>query len=120
MSLVIFSKFFRDEHKKKKLKKIKELTGNEHRLVMSIAQHIIVGIVGNGEDVRRHFVFSLALVDADNVIIVNCEPFVRVHRDAEKSRVRVNHESFVTLGQVVDNGRFGEVSHIRHMYKCMN
>ena len=50
------------------------LPSNQHRLIFSLAQHVIVSIITNGEDVRRHFRFSLSFVAADHMVIVNRQP----------------------------------------------
>ena len=70
---------------------------------MTLSQHIVVGIVGDRENVWGHFRLSLSLVATDNVVIVHWEPFVRVDGDAEKTRVSVDQKSNITLGQVVDD-----------------
>ena len=70
---------------------------------MTLTQHIIVSVIRNGVDVWGHFRLSLALVAADNVVVVDGEPLVGVDSDTEKTRVGVDQESNVTLGQVVHN-----------------
>jgi len=60
----------------------------------------------------RHFRLSLALVAADDVVVVHGEPLVGVDGDTEETRVGVDHELFVSLVQVVDDGGFGKVGHV--------
>ena len=50
------------------------LSSDKHRLVLSLSQHVIVSVVRNGENMRRHLRLSLSLVTSDDVIIVYGEP----------------------------------------------
>ena len=50
------------------------LSSDKHRLVLSLSQHVIVSVVRNGENMRRHLRLSLSLVASDDVIIVHGEP----------------------------------------------
>jgi len=53
-------------------------------------QHVAIGVVGDGEEMRRHFVAPLALVQRDHVLIIDRQAPVRIDGDAEQSRVRLN------------------------------
>ena len=79
------------------------LTSNEHRLILAIAQHVVVGIVRDRVDVGRHFSLALILVANDNVVVVDGEPLVGVDSDTEETGVGIDQENFVTRFQVVDN-----------------
>ena len=52
---------------------------------MAFAQHIVVSVVRNGEDMWGHFRLSFAFVAADNVVVIDREPFVRIDGDTEKT-----------------------------------
>ena len=87
-----------------------ELTCNQHGLIVTLSQHIVVGIVRNGEDMWGHFRLSLSLVTTDNVVIVDRKPFVGVDGDTEETRVSVDQKANITLGQVVDDGGLNLIS----------
>ena len=53
----------------------------------STLQHVGVGIVGDGEDVRRHLRLSAPAVLGHNARRVDGQPLVRVHGHAEQTRV---------------------------------
>ena len=63
------------------------LSRNQDGLVLPVLQHVRVGVVSNGEDVRRHLVLLLATVVGDHSVGVDGEPLVRVDSHTEKSRV---------------------------------
>ena len=44
-------------------------------------------------------------------------PLVGVDGDTEKTGVGVDHESSVSLVQVVDDGGFGEISHVGQIFQ---
>ena len=71
---------------------------------MTLAQHIVVGIVGDGVDVGRHLSLALVLVAHDDVVVVDGEPLVGVDGDTEETGVGVDQEKLVARLQVVDNG----------------
>ena len=64
-----------------------KLTSNQHRLIVTFSQHVIVSIIRNGEDMWRHFRLSLALVTTNNVIVIYWKPLVGIDCDTEKTRV---------------------------------
>ena len=84
---------------------------------MTIAQHIIVRIVRNGENMGRHFILSFSLIDTNHVVIVNGQPFVGVDRDTEKARVSVDHETLVTLREIINYCRLGQVGHVGQVFQ---
>jgi len=53
-------------------------------------KHVAVGVVGDGEQMRRHLVTSLATVLADDVRGVDGQTPVRVDDDAKQSGVRLS------------------------------
>ena len=85
---------------------------------MTLTQHVVVGVIRNGVDVWGHFRLSLALVAADNVVVIDGKPLVGVDSDTEKTRVGVDQESNVTFGQVVHNrGLNKQVIDVFHIQK---
>ena len=52
-------------------------------------QHVAVGVVGDGEEMRRHLRATLALVFVDDVLSVDRQATVRIDDDAEQSRIRL-------------------------------
>ena len=70
---------------------------------MTFSQHVVVGIVGNGEDMWGHFRLSLALVATNDMVIVHWKPFVGIDGDTEETGVGVDQEKLVARLQVVDN-----------------
>ena len=84
---------------------------------MSVSQHVRISIVGDGENMWRHFILSLATVDTNNVVIVYGEPLVWIDSDTEETRVSVNHESLVSFIQVVDDSSFREVGHVGQIFQ---
>ena len=62
---------------------------------MPFAKHVIVSVVGNGENVRGHFGLSFSLIAAHHVIVVNWEPLVGVNRNAKEPRIRVDQEAHI-------------------------
>lgn len=60
---------------------------NEDRLVLTILQHVMVSVVSNREDMRWHFISSLALVAINDSLGVDWESLVGVDSDTEESRV---------------------------------
>lgn len=63
------------------------LTGDQHRLILVVGQHVDVGTVRDGENVGWHLVTALATVHLGATHRVHGEPLVRIDGDAEKTRV---------------------------------
>ena len=62
---------------------------NQHRLVLAILQHSLVGVVRNGEEMGRHLSLSASLVGLDDLGGVDGQAAVGVHSHAEQARVRL-------------------------------
>ena len=62
-----------------------ELTSNQHRLIVTFSQHIIVSIIRNGINVRRHFRLSFTLVASNNMIVIYWKPLVGIDCNTEKT-----------------------------------
>ena len=94
-----------------------KLTSNQHRLIVTLSQHVVVSIIRDGKDMWGHFRLSLALVTTNNVIVVYWEPLVGIDSDTEKTGIGVDKESDVSFGQVVDDGGFGEIGHVSQIFQ---
>ena len=75
-----------------------KLTSNQHRLIVTFSQHIVVSIIRDGEDMWRHFRLSLALVTTNNMVVIYGEPLVGIDCDTEKTRIGVDQEFDVSFG----------------------
>ena len=62
-------------------------TGNQHRLVLVVRQHVDVGTVRDGEQMRRHFITALATVHLGATVGIQRVTLVRVDDNAEQARV---------------------------------
>lgn len=58
---------------------------NQHRLILTILQHIMIGIITNREDVRRHLRTAFSSVCKDNLLCVYGESSVRIDGHTEKT-----------------------------------
>ena len=65
----------------------------ESRRKRRTLEHAPVGRVGDGEDMGRHLVAFLALVQVDHLLRVDGQPLVRVDHNAEQARVRLRNKS---------------------------
>ena len=81
-------------------------------LVALTLEHVPVGHVGDGEEVRRDLVPPLAQVDLDRRQRVDRVPLVRVHRHAEQAGVGLQHQN---AGNAQDHWDFFEISLCRHL-----
>ena len=66
-------------------------------------EHAAVGVVGDGEEMRRHLGTPLAAVLGDHVRAVDRQATVRVDDDAEQTRVRLQYR---LQRAAVDTARF--------------
>ena len=60
---------------------------NQHRLVVVLDQHVLVGGIDDGEDVRRHFRGTFSTVQLDDLVGIDGQSHVGVDGDAEKTGV---------------------------------
>lgn len=61
-------------------------------MVLTISQHVVVGVIRDGEQVRRHFSATLSLVLHGDLIGVDRESLVGIHRHTEETRVGLYEE----------------------------
>ena len=66
------------------------LSSNKHRLIFGVSQHVLVSIVRNGVDVRRHFGFSFVLIADNDMVVIYWKPLVRINCDTEKTGIGVD------------------------------
>ena len=71
---------------------------------MTLTQHVVVGVIRDGVDVRRHLSLTLVLVAHDDVVVVDGKPLVGVDGDTEETGVGVDQEKLVARLQVVNDG----------------
>ena len=50
------------------------LSSDQHGLVLGVSQHVLVGVVRNGVDVRRHFSSAFVVVAGNDMVIVHRKP----------------------------------------------
>ena len=81
-----------------------------------ISQHVIVSIVSNRVDMRRHFSFSFVFVTTNNVIVIYWKPFVWIHSDTKETRISINQKSDISFGQVVDDRSLRKISHVCQIF----
>jgi len=68
----------------------------------STLQHVAVGIVGNGEEMRRHVVAPFSLIPVNDTQRVDGNASIRVDDHAEKTGIRLqshaqNQASLLTI-----------------------
>lgn len=62
-------------------------TGNQHRLVLVVGQHVNIGTIRNGEQMGRHFITTLATVHLGDTQGVQRPTLVGIDDNAEQSGV---------------------------------
>ena len=70
-----------------RVNRIESDSRNQHRLVLTILYHSLVGIVSNREQVRRHLSLPFAFVVINDFLGVDGQPTVGVDSHTEKSGV---------------------------------
>ena len=96
------------------------LTSDEHGLILSVEQHVTVGSLRDGPQMRWDFIPPLAQVQLDHSWGVDGEPLVRVDDNAEEARVGVDKLGLVPGFQVVEDGGVieeGQVGHVVTLLK---
>merc|ERR1712142_1439965 len=94
-------------------------SGNQHRLVLAILQHTLVGVVSHREQVRRHLSLPAALVVVDDLLCVDGQAAVGVHSYAEKTGVSINKSALVARGQVMQDRGLVQVGHVGHVFDLL-
>jgi len=84
-------------------------------LILGVDQHVTVGSLSDGPQMRRNFISPLAKVKLDYSGGVDWKPFVRVDNNTEKTRVGVDQLGLVSGFQIVKDRSIiekGQVSHV--------
>jgi len=90
---VVVQRFLRNSYRGiKSTRKLERQENNMCRsstshVILLTLQHVAVGIVSDGEQMRRHFGSPLAAVLVHNVLPVDRQAFVRIDGDAEQARI---------------------------------
>jgi hypothetical protein len=92
------------------------LTGDQHRLIVSIDQHVLVGGIGDAVQMWWHLGLSLGSVAIDHFLTVHWEHLVWVDGDAEETGVGVDHEHGVSISEIEEDGSLVQVGHIGHIF----
>jgi hypothetical protein len=91
-------------------------TSDQHGLIVSIHQHVLVGGIGDAVQMWWHFSSSFASVAIDHFLAVDWQHLVWVDGDTEKTGVGVDHEYGVSISEIEQNGGFVQVGHIGHIF----
>jgi len=86
------------------------LTGDKHRLRLTLAEEIAVGFITDSEGVGSKLIAALAVVELNDLLVVNGEQLVGVDHDAEESRVSIDDVSIITKLKVVEHGGLREIT----------
>merc|ERR1719412_287017 len=94
------------------------LSGDQHGVVLLVAQHVPVGPLSDGPEMRRDLITSLAKVDLADSVSVQRITLVRVDNNHEQTRVGVDKLGLVASLQVPEDGGVieeGQVDHVLHL-----
>jgi hypothetical protein len=77
---------------------------DQQRLILAIVEHIAVGLLGDGEDVRGHFVAAATAVDVvDQILPIDRNALVRIHSHQEETRVGVDKIVIIAFAEIVEH-----------------
>jgi hypothetical protein len=62
-------------------------TSDQNGLVFLVVQHVMIGSIGDGKNVRWHFMLLFPSIGFNNIVSVNGKLLVRVNGDQEKTRI---------------------------------
>lgn len=78
---------------------------DEDGLVVAILEHVMVGCVRDGKDMRRHLVPLFVLVREHDLVGVDPQFAVRVHCHQEESRIcLLEHTERNKVPQIIEHG----------------
>ena len=63
---------------------------DEHGLILVVNQHVLVCVVNNSEDMRRHLGSPFTTVHGHHFVQIDGQKLVRVYSHAEKTGISVN------------------------------
>ena len=84
-------------------------------MILGVEQHVTVGSLRDGPQMRWDFIPPLAQVQLDHSWGVDGEPLVRVDDNAEEARVGVDKLGLVPGFQVVEDGGVVEEGQVGHV-----
>merc|ERR1712168_369230 len=90
-------------------------SSDQNRLVFTVSQHVVVSVISNGKQVRRHFRTFFSTVHIDNHRTVNRQPFVGIDTNTEKTGVSINTHRLITGSKIVQDTSFVQESHVGHV-----
>jgi hypothetical protein len=90
-------------------------TGDQHRLVMSINEQVLVSGIGDRIKMRWHLSSSLASVAINHFLAVDWKHLVWIDGDTEKTGVGVDNENSVSITKIEEDGRLVQVGHVGHI-----
>jgi hypothetical protein len=88
-------------------------------LILAIGQHVAVGSLSDGPQVRRHFILPLTKIQLDNSSSVDGVPFVRIHHNTEETRVGVDEFGNETNFQVPEDRGVIQESQVCHVFTLL-
>ena len=96
------------------------LSSDQHGVVLLVGQHVPVGSLSNGPEMRRNLITPLAKIDLADSVSVQRITLVGVDNNHEETRVGVNHLSLVSGLQVPEDRSIieeGQVDHVLALFK---
>ncbi|GMS79708.1 hypothetical protein PENTCL1PPCAC_1883, partial [Pristionchus entomophagus] len=90
-------------------------SSDQHRLILLVVDHVAIGLIRDGEEMRRNLVTASSLVQLADALSVDGKTLVRIDHNTEQTRVRIDHHRVVSLSQIVQYTRIiqeGQIGHI--------
>jgi hypothetical protein len=88
-------------------------------LILAVDQHVAVGSLSDGPQVRGDFILPLAKVQLDNGSGVNGVSFVRIYHNTEETRVGVDEFGNKTDFQVPEDRGVIQESQVSHVFTLL-
>merc|ERR1712012_1100676 len=96
------------------------LSSDQHGVVLLVGQHVPVGSLSNGPEMRRNLITSLAKIDLADSVSVQRITLVGVDNNHEETRVGMDHLGLVSGLQVPEDRSIieeGQVDHVLNLLK---
>merc|ERR1719323_1571537 len=96
------------------------LSSDQHGVVLLVLQHVPVGALSDGPEMRRNLITPLAKIDLADSVGVQRITLVGVDNNHEETRVGVDHLSLVSGLQVPEDRSIieeGQVDHVLNLLK---
>ena len=88
-------------------------------MILGISQHVAVGSLSDGPQVRGDFILPLTKVQLDNGSSVNGVSFVRIYHNTEETRVGVDEFGNKTDFQVPEDRGVIQESQVSHVFALL-